>query len=87
MEDFRLLIDRVVKTIQVCYIKEESRIMCEEIIDCFMVMVRAAKVDWMREYVSTLRSVAAAPKETAPGLSNKGRFAIMDILDLVAKQR
>jgi hypothetical protein len=87
MEDFRLLVTRVVETIRVCYVKEENRVMCEEIVDCFMVMVRAAKLDWMREYVETLRSVATAPKETAPGLTNKGRFAIMDILDLVTKRR
>jgi DNA-binding ferritin-like protein (Dps family) len=86
MEDFRLLVNRVVETIQVCHVKEENRVMCEEIIDCFMVMVRAAKVDWMREYVETLRSVVAAPKDAAPGLSNKGRFAIMDILDLVKRR-
>jgi hypothetical protein len=87
MEDFRLLVGRVVETIQVCHQKEENRQMCEEVIDCFLMMVRAVKVDWMKEYVEVLRSVANAPKETAPGLSNKGRFAIMDILDLVTKRR
>lgn len=87
MEDFRLLVCRVVETIQVCHQKEENRQMCEEVIDCFLMMVRAVKVDWMKEYVEALRSVATAPKESAPGLSNKGRFAIMDILDLVTKRR
>ncbi len=87
MEDFRLLVNRVVETIQVCYVKEENRSMCEEVVDCFMMMVRAGKVDWMREYVDTLRSITAVPKDAAPGLSNKGRFAIMDILDLVTKAR
>ena len=87
MEDFRLLVNRVVETIQVCYVKEENRSMCEEVVDCFLVMVRAGKVDWMREYVETLRSITSTPKDAAPGLSNKGRFAIMDILDLVTKTR
>lgn len=87
MEDFRLLVDQIVGTIQACCGKEENRLMCEEVIDCFMMMVRAAKVDWMKEYVETLRSVAAAPKDAAPGLSNKGRFAVMDILDLVTRRR
>ncbi len=87
MEDFRLLVDRVVDTIQVCSKVEENRQMCEEVIDCFLMMVRAAKVDWMKDYVETLRSVVNAPKDAVPGLSNKGRFAVMDILDLVVKRR
>jgi hypothetical protein len=87
MEDFRLLVDRVVDTIQICHVKEEDRLLCEEVIDCFFMMVKAVKVDWMREYVDILRSVSKAPKEASPGLSNKGRFALMDILDLVLKGR
>ncbi len=87
MEDFRLLVDRVVETIQTGHLQEEHRQMCEEVIDCFLMMVKAVKVDWMRDYVDILRSVSKAPKETSPGLSNKGRFALMDILDLVLKGR
>jgi hypothetical protein len=87
MEDFRLLVDRVVDTIQICHVKEEDRLLCEEVIDCFFMMVKAVKVDWMREYVDVLRSVSKAPKDASPGLSNKGRFALMDILDLVLKGR
>ncbi len=87
MEDFRLLVNRVVDTIQLCHTKEEDRLLCEEVIDCFFMMVKAVKTDWMREYVETLRSVSTAPKDASPGLSNKGRFALMDILDLVTKNK
>ncbi len=87
MEDFRLLVRQVVETIQVCHTVEDNRLMCEEVIDCFRTMVQADNLAWMKEYVETLRSIAKAPRETSPGLSNKGRFAIMDILDLVEKRR
>jgi hypothetical protein len=87
MEDFRLLVNLTVNTIQSSYTVEEHKQMCEEVVDCFLTMVRAVKIDWMREYVEVLRSVVQAPRESSPGLSNKGRFALMDILDMVAKQR
>jgi hypothetical protein len=87
MEDFRLLVNQVVETIRVCHEKEENRLLCEEVIDCYRMMVQAVHVDWMKENVDVLRLVVDAPRDAAPGLSNKGRFALMDILDLVAKGR
>ncbi len=84
-EDFRLLVNQIVETIRISYEKEESRQMCEEVIDCFLTMVRAVKIGWMREHVDALRSIVGTDKAKAPGLSNKGRFALMDILDLVSK--
>ena len=43
MDDFRLLVNQVVETIRVCYVKEENKLMCEEVIDCFMMMVRGCE--------------------------------------------
>ncbi len=84
-EDFRLLVNQIVETIKMTYEKEECRQMCEEVVDCFLTMVRAVKIGWMREHADALRSIVQTEKDKSPGLSNKGRFALMDILDLMKK--
>lgn len=90
MEDFRSLIEKVVKSIQEVSIVPDNTLLCEEYVDCLMRMCKASsqivsKAKWMKECLDTLKSVSASARSDSPGLTNKARFAIMDLLDLAAK--
>lgn len=86
VSDFRSLIEQIVRSVQeVCKVPENT-LVCEEYVDCLSKMCVASatilsKADWIRPCLDMLREVSGSPRTVSPGLTNKAKFAIMDILD------
>lgn len=90
MDDFKVLAGKIIETVQTCYTTEGNKNLCEELVDCFLTMWRAnpslfKKQEWVEPYIAQMRLIVGAPRESAPGLSNKAKFGLMDILDLATK--
>jgi hypothetical protein len=91
MEDFRTLVGKIIDTLKTCYIAEENKGLCEELVDCFLTMWKAnpslfKKQEWTDPYIEQMRLIVGTPRESAPGLTNKAKFGLMDILDLAKKR-
>jgi hypothetical protein len=91
MEDFRTLVGKIIDTLKTCYVAEENKGLCEELVDCFLTMWKAnpslfKKQEWTDPYIEQMRLIVGTPRESAPGLSNKAKFGLMDILDLAKKR-
>jgi hypothetical protein len=89
-EDFRLLVEQIVKSIQVSYTVDENRLLCEELVDCLLMMWKACatklgKSSWTEDCLKSLRLVAES--NAAPGLTNKAKFGLMDLLDIASGKK
>lgn len=89
-KDFQNLVLRIVQSIKDSYTIPENTLLCEEYIDCLSKMCMAsasvlAKSDWIKGCMEDLQKIVDTPRTTSPGLTNKGRFALMDILDFAKK--
>jgi hypothetical protein len=89
LDDFRLLIEQIVRTIQISYLHEENKVLCEELVDCLLTMWRSSSgmlsaADWSKDCLAALRAVVDTPRASSPGLSNKAKFGLMDLHDLAA---
>jgi hypothetical protein len=85
-EDFRSLVENIVTSIRNVYMIPENTLLCEEYVDCLSKMCVAGasllkRTEWMKVCLGHLREIAEGPKPSSPGLTNKARFALMDILD------
>lgn len=90
VDDFKVLAGKVIETLQTCYTVETNKNLCEELVDCFLTMWKAnpalfKKQEWVEPYIAQMRLIIGAPRESSPGLSNKAKFGLMDILDLATK--
>ncbi len=90
MQDFRTLVGKIIENLMSCYVVEANKVLCEELVDCFSAMWKAnpslfKKQEWVEPYVTAMRLIVDTPRESAPGLSNKARFGLMDVLDLATK--
>ena len=86
LNDFRYLIEQIVRSVQDVSKVPESTLICEEYVDCLSKMCIASasiisKSDWIRSCLDILKEVSTSPRTVSPGLTNKAKFAIMDILD------
>ncbi len=85
-EDFRSLVEQIVASIQAVHKTPENTLLCEEYVDCLFKLCTAGasllrKADWMKVCLENLQRLVESPKPDTPGLTNKSRFALMDILD------
>jgi hypothetical protein len=85
-EDFRSLVENIVTSIRNVYMVPENTLLCEEYVDCLSKMCVAGasllkRTEWMKVCLGRLREIAELPKASSPGLTNKARFALMDLLD------
>jgi hypothetical protein len=83
---FATLLQTITSVIESNYTSSDKVLMCEEYIDCLSTMCGTAseilrKADWSSDIVHRLNVIAAKPKTESSGLSNKARFAIMDLAD------
>lgn len=86
---FATLLSTIVGVVEANYATADKTLMCEEYIDCFSTMTTSAAAimrgaTWSPDLVRRMSVVAAKPKSAAPSISNKARFAIMDIADTAA---
>lgn len=89
-EDFRSLIVSIVTSILQVYITAENTLLCEEYVDCLSRMCHAGapmlkKEAWAKEQIDRLTDIISSPRSSSPGLSNKARFALMDLQDFVGR--
>lgn len=87
---FATLLNTIAGVIETNYSAADKTLMCEEYIDCLSTMCYSAaailrSADWSASLVNRMRQLAAKPKAASPGLSNKARFAIMDLCDAAGK--
>ncbi len=90
MVDFRTLIETIVRFIESVVTIPEKTLLCEEYVDCLSRICIAGapllkKEEWIQTCLATLQTVSSLPRSTSPGLSNKARFAIMDLNDFAAR--
>jgi hypothetical protein len=90
--DFRTLITLIASTVAEGARGEEKKGLVEELVDCLIMMSKASasilqKEEWMKDCLASLRSVLESEKSVTPGLSNKARFALMDLMDLAKTWR
>jgi hypothetical protein len=83
---FATLIQQVVTVLETIHTDSENALLCEEYIDCLANMCKSAsgilrEAPWAPEVKSRLAALIAKPKPSAPGFTNKGRFALMDLVD------
>jgi hypothetical protein len=88
--DFRSLIESIVGSIQKVYLVPDNTLLCEEYVDCLSRMCIAgasmlSKEKWANEQIRLLSGISSSPRSSSPGLSNKARFALMDLQDFVER--
>jgi hypothetical protein len=83
---FMTLMTTIVSAVEMSYNNADKTLTCEEYIDCLSIMCSSASAilrsaDWSAPLVHRIAVLAAKPKKSSAGLSNKARFAIMDLSD------
>jgi hypothetical protein len=88
--DFATLIQTIVNVIELNYKNADKTLLCEEYIDCLANLCRSAStilanVDWSISVKNRLEILIKKPRAEALGLTNKGKFALMDLVDSAEK--
>ena len=83
---FGALLTQIVAVIEEAHANPEKTLMCEEYIDCLANMCTSASAilcaaTWSAALQTRLAALAAKKRGDAAGLSNKARFALMDLSD------
>jgi len=83
---FANLIQQVVSVLETIHADAKHSLLCEEYIDCLANMCKSASsilrvAPWASGVKSRLAALTALPKASVPGFTNKGRFALMDLVD------
>ena len=89
-EDFATLIHTIVDVIEANHSDASKTLLCEEYIDCLANLCKGAsnllKVSkWAEGIHQRLNILTKKPRAEVPGLTNKGRFALMDLVDFASR--
>jgi len=89
-DDFTMLIHTIVGVIEANHGDAAKTLLCEEYIDCLANLCKGAPAilmaaDWSEPIRKRLDALAKKPRTDVPGLTNKGRFALMDLVDSAAR--
>ncbi len=84
--DFANMLQQIVVVIETAYTSADKTLVCEEYIDCFAKMCNSAsailrEADYAPALVARLGAISGKSKAESPGISNKARFALMDLVD------
>lgn len=90
MNAFAALLSQIVQVIELHHTNAEKTLLCEEYIDCLGNMCKSAssilcKADWAEDLKSRLAVLSAKPRKDVPGLTNKARFALMDLVEYAGR--
>jgi len=85
-EPFGALLQQIVLVLETLDKDSEKTLLCEEYIDCLATMCTSASdilrtSSWGVGVKMRLKALVAKPKADVPGLTNKARFALMDLVD------
>jgi hypothetical protein len=83
---FSVLIQQIVSVLEFAHIAPAKTLVCEEYIDCLANMCMSAPkilsgASWSYGVKDRLKALAEVPRAASPGFTNKGRFALMDLVD------
>ena len=86
LDAFSELVQQIVAVLEASYKTPEKTLVCEEYIDCLANMCNSApkilsNASWSGGVKNRLQTITKIPRSDAPGLTNKGRFALMDLVD------
>jgi len=86
LDAFSELVQQIVAVLEASYTTPEKTLVCEEYIDCLANMCNSApkilsNASWSGGVKNRLQTITKIPRSNAPGLTNKGRFALMDLVD------
>lgn len=89
-EAFGRLVQQIVEVLEILYKSSDNSLLCEEYIDCLNNMCLNASAimvsaSWSRGVLDRITALAKKPKPEVPGLTNKARFALMDLVDAGAR--
>lgn len=85
-EAFANVLSQIVTVLETNKDKVDAKAMCEEYIDCLANMCKSASglmksEEWAVGFKGRLSALVQIPRTEVPGLTNKGRFALMDLVD------
>lgn len=88
--DFATLIQQIVCVIESIQHDSTKTLLSEEYIDCLSNMCRSAAgilktADWFPDLRTRVTTLAGKTKAEVPGLTNKARFALMDLCDCMKR--
>lgn len=88
--DFATLIQQIVSVIESIQCDSTKTLLSEEYIDCLGNMCRSAcgilkTADWFPATQIRVAALSSKPKAEVPGLTNKARFALMDLCDFIKR--
>ena len=83
---FANLIQQIVTVLETIHSDATNTLLCEEYIDCLANMCKSAsgilrEASWSSDVKDRLAALLAKPKASVTGFTNKGRFALMDLVD------
>ena len=90
IDDFKNLVYAIVHVLEENYNKSDKMLLCEEFIDCLATLCKSASsimtsADWAETMKARLEVVVKKQRSDASGLTNKGRFALMDLVESASK--
>ena len=90
VDDFATLIHTIVDVIEANNTNSSKTLLCEEYIDCLANLCNSAPAilsaaKWSESIRKRLDVLAGKPRADVPGLTNKGRFALMDLVDSASR--
>jgi len=88
--DFAKLVQQIVGVIESNHQNPTKTLLCEEYIDCLANLCNSAPAilkaaNWSEDVRQRLDLLAKKPRADVPGLTNKGRFALMDLVDSASR--
>ena len=89
-EAFSILVQQIVSVLEASNKTPAKTLVCEEYIDCLAHMCTSAPkilsgASWSVGVKARLIALTEIPRSTTPGLTNKGRFALMDLVDFAKR--
>ena len=89
-EAFGLLVQQIVEVLETLHKSAEHNLLCEEYIDCLNNMCTNASAimvsaSWSKGVLDRITALTKMPKSEVPGLTNKARFALMDLVEAAGR--
>jgi hypothetical protein len=83
---FSILIQQIVSVLESAHTTPAKTLVCEEYIDCLANMCTSAPkilsgASWSYGVKGRLKALTEVSRASSPGFTNKGRFALMDLVD------
>jgi hypothetical protein len=87
---FGKLIIQIVRVLETSHNNAEKTLLCEEYIDCLSNMCTSASAilsasEGAADIKNRLSAIVKKPRSEIPGLTNKGRFALMDLVEFAER--